>query len=522
MTIRHSRGSGSPIRSGARAGVLLLALALGFASSGALAAVALITVPDGLADSEGDSSSAAPFGDDTSCIDGMRYQQVIDGDQLSPGNIGSLAFRLDSGESSVGPLTYEGVTISLSTTSRSSGTLSTKFADNVGLDNRVVFSGDLTVSADTNAVAPNPFDFDVIPTSTFPFPGSGVSGGNLLVDIVVEDCPPASFLLDAVSESTDTRGLFAGDRNDDTGTMQDGLVSQLTVSTPPPTLPYYNCPLGGGGGDGLARGIILDDFPADTLGRVELNYNVTVPGYYRIDLTARQGAYNGAVIGQGSVVFTVSDTSETVAATHEFRGAPVRPGSSVMFTHEVVVSPPGGSVFYDVGPCGVSAPDCDACPDVFQTSGTEPPDDSVRRNSVAIEVTPSLPDSRPRGLGGNWSVQDRDAEGFMIDVTDRDQLVVIWFTYDEAGTQMWLLGTIQEFDSNSGAMGLIRIVGPTFEEIRSASFDNSSFVFENWGQMHIRFDDCNSGQVNFESFDDFGSGSFEIERSYGVEQGQCP
>lgn len=521
MNHRFSRCTGESSRFRARAGLLAAFFLLLFSATTATAAIALITVPDGLADAEGDSSSALPFGDDTSCINGFRYQQVIDGDQLSSGNIGSLAFRLDSGEAPIGPLTYEGVTISLSTTQRSSGTLSETFSENVGIDNRVVFSGDLTTSADTNAMAPNPFDFEVISNSTFPFPGNDVSGGNLLVDIVVENCPPAAFLLDAVSDTSDTRGVFAGDRANTSGTLSNGLVSQLVVSTPPPTPPYYSCPLGGGG-DSLARGITLEDFPAENLGRVRLNYDVTVPGFYRIDLTARQGAYNGAVIGQASAVFTVSNSLETVDATYRFREASVRPGAEVMFTHEVVVSPPGSSIFYDVGPCGVSEGSCDACPGVFQTDGTEPPADTVRRNSVAIQVTPSLPDSRPRGLGGNWSVANRDAEGFMIDVTDRDQLVVIWFTYDQDGTQMWLLGSIQDFESTSGAMGLLRIVGPTFEEIRSASFDNSSFVFEDWGQMHINFDDCNSGQVNFESFTGYGSGSFEIERAYGVEQGQCP
>ena len=514
----HRTHSDNPSKPRLRAPALILValFALLGASTGALAAIAQYSVPNGLEDSEGGASSDVPFGNDMNCTDGIRYQQVIDGDQVFGGNVGALAFRLDGGQADVGPFTYTDVTVTLSSTDASPGSLNLNFNDNVGIDNKVVFSGDINVDPTTTAMNPNPFDFEIPLDDGFPF---DASSSNLLIDITIGGCPSASFFLDAVSGNDDVLGLFANDKDNTGGTIVNGLVAELVSSTPPPTPPLYSCPAVGGG-DGLDRGILLESFPFNQLGRVTLTYRTNGTGFYRVRLTARQGSYDGAVIGRQVGVFEATSNPEVIEHTFDFGNADVAEGSTVTLTQEIVSQ--SGSIFYDVGPCGVGDGGCGACEDVTQTSGTDPQLDNFRRASAAIEVLDSSPLSRFRGLGSNWRVVGRSGEGFMIDVTDRNQLVAIWFTYDENGEQMWIFGAAQNFTTNQATMDAQVNSGPTFFDLRGDPFDTGLFMPVPWGQFHIRFEDCDSAVVNYQSTTGFGSGSFEIERIYDTEQGICP
>ncbi len=499
----RSRKVSRPARLGF--GTLLAAL-----QAPAFAAIAVFTVPNGLETTEGDSSSALPFGDAAACANGFRYQQIFNGDQGLFGSIGSIAFRLDGAESPVGPLTLQNAVITLSSTNRTAATMSADFDANVGLDRRVVWDDDLELIAGTDAMGTNPFDLVIVDGGGFDF---GDEGDNLLLDITVEGCPlGASFQTDAVAGDADTKGLFAGDRDAASGMFADGLVAEIVASTPPPVPPLYDCPAGGGG-DAVDRGIILENFPTDGLGRVTLTYSASTPGFYVVELIARQDQYDGAIIGAEAAAFTIEDASDDVPQTFDFRNAPVGMGTDVTFTHRIREQPDGSTLFYDTG--------TGSCSDITQTDGTSPPVDTFRRDRVGILVTPSDGNVRRRGLGGNWTVVDRAAEGFMIDVTDRNQLVVIWFTYDDDGTQQWMIGTAQDFPDSDVGMDLFRTDGPTFEEIRQAAFNNGTINIEPWGRMYIRFNSCNEATVAFESTTGFGSGEFQIERIYETEDDFC-
>jgi hypothetical protein len=487
----------------------LLACGLLFVQGAAFAAIALFTAPNGLDNVEGDSASTLPFGDSSACTNGFRYQQIINGDQGLFGTISSLAFRLDGGAAAVGPLIYGNTTITVSSTDQSASTMSPNFDENLGLDRQVVWSGDLEIAAGTEA-GTNPFDIQLLDTGGFRF---GDEGDNLLIDITVEDCPPgAAFFLDAVSSDADVQGLFSGDRDSDSGSFEQGLVAELTASTPGVVAPLYSCAASGGGGDEVNRGIILEDFPTDGLGRVSLTYSADQTGTYAVELIARQERYDGAIIGAETVAFTINDTAEQTTQTFDFRNAPVGPGEDVTLTHRIRSQPAGSQLFYDLG--------SGECENIEQTNGTTPPQDTFRNDRVAIDVTISDPGGRFRGLGGNWTVVDRTAEGLMIDVTDQDQLVVIWFTYDDDGTQQWLVGSTGEFPDNDIGFDLLKGSGPTFVQIRQDGFDNSLIDLETWGRMYIRFTSCDTATVRFES-NDHGSGEFEIQRIYETEEDFC-
>jgi hypothetical protein len=489
----------------------LLIFSVAIFQSSALAAIALFTAPNGLDSVEGDTASPLPFGNSAECANGFRYQQIINGDQGIFGTVGAIAFRLDGSADLVGPLTYGNTTITLSSTSRTSSTMSPDFDANVGLDRKVVYRGDLEIIATTNATGTNPFDIVVVDGGGFRF---GDEGDNLLIDITVTDCPPAAaFFMDAVASTNDVRGLFSGDRESASGSLGPGLVAELVASSPPPVPPLYDCPFNNTPGDVVSRGFVLENFPDNRLGRVTLNYTGTATGTYAVELIARQGQFDGAIVGAETRVFDVSDTATQYPVTFDFHNAPVGQGTDITFTHRIRSQPTSSSLSYDVG--------SSACPDVFQTNGTTPPLDSVRRDRVGILVTVSDPDVRLRGLGGNWTVADRAAEGFMIDVTDEDQLVAIWFTYDSDGTQQWLIGSTGSFPDNDIGLDLFKADGPTFAQIRQDGFDNNLIDLEPWGRMYVRFLDCDRATVTYASDSGFGSGEFEIIRVYETEENSC-
>ncbi|MEE4331085.1 MAG: hypothetical protein V2J10_09465, partial [Wenzhouxiangella sp.] len=176
----------------------LMAVGLLVFSASSFAAIAIFTAPNGLDSVEGDSASPLPFGNTSACTNGFRYQQIINGDQGVFGTVPSIGFRLDGAAAPVGPLIYGNTTVTLSSTDRTTMTMSPDFDDNLGLDRQVVWSGNLEINASTDA-GTNPFDIQLIDTGGFRF---GDEGDNLLIDITVETCPPgAAFFMDAVSSS---------------------------------------------------------------------------------------------------------------------------------------------------------------------------------------------------------------------------------------------------------------------------------------------------------------------------------
>ncbi len=382
-------------RRGGKGLATAIALAALFSASQLQAAIAVFVVPDEAFDAPGNSSTSEPFGATGQCTDGMRFQQIVDGDTISGGNISGLAFRLDDGESALGSVTYGDTTIKLSSTSRTPGDMSKTFADNIGSDETLVFQGDFTVSAGTDSTT-NPFDFQLPIDVPFDFEGSP---RNLLIDITVEDCPAGADGYFFDGDTRDVRSEYAFDKDATSAvaaTSDGGLVTEVVMSSPPPLPPLYSCPFNsaGGGGDGLDRGFYVENFPARRLDEVTLKYYPGSAGQYAIELTAREGDYDGRLIGRRTVDFSVGGSTST-EQTFDFGGATVTEGATVTFSQEIVDRPGGANIYYD------TASDSGGCTDIVQTDGTSPPLDSTRRDSVGLQVTTV---SRPRGLGGNWSV----------------------------------------------------------------------------------------------------------------------
>jgi hypothetical protein len=146
-----------------------------------------------------------------------------------------------------------------------------------------------------------------------------------------------------------------------------------------------SCPFNNSGGDQLDRGFYVQ-FAGDTLDTVTLQYFFGATGDYSVTLTARQGTYAGALLGQATVSFNAT-TTNPYQATFSFGGVSVAPGGIITFTQTVNTS--ASLMFYDTGP-GVLGIPGSGCAGFTETEGTTPPLDTARRDSVGATITGSL------------------------------------------------------------------------------------------------------------------------------------
>ena len=113
---------------------------------------------------------------------------------------------------------------------------------------------------------------------------------------------------------------------------------------------------------------------------------------------------------------------------------------------------------------------------------------------------------------GAWFDEDAPGQGFLIQVVaveGVDTVVVYWFTFDADGNQIWLVGQ-GPVDGDSVTMTMISVTGGV---LVNGGFDASGIVIDEWGQLVLGFDDCDSGTVSFMSNDpSIGDGEFEISR----------
>jgi hypothetical protein len=118
---------------------------------------------------------------------------------------------------------------------------------------------------------------------------------------------------------------------------------------------------------------------------------------------------------------------------------------------------------------------------------------------------------------GSWIVSGHNGEGMIIDITVDEKFVLYWFTYDEYGNQMWMVGVAEEYSGAEVRVTVSRYSGPVF----GPGFNSDDKAEETWGEVHINFRDCAIADVSYQSVAGFGAGNLEIERIYYVAGSLC-
>ena len=124
------------------------------------------------------------------------------------------------------------------------------------------------------------------------------------------------------------------------------------------------------------------------------------------------------------------------------------------------------------------------------------------------------------GVSGEWFNPDRDGEGFFVEVVENNdqlQFVVAWFTYDEQGNQMWVVGAQPISSSTTTVLVPVQV---TFGALFGDEFDPNDVVREDWGTLRWEFPDCNTARMDYDSFD-FGSGTIDLTRLTKLKGVDC-
>jgi len=199
---------------------------------GPVALADIVVVPNTLATTEGNDSNFGPFFDTS-----VRYQQVYSASQFpstGPVSITQIAFRPDASVTDPSLfIRFDSVRIDLSTTSRTPGTLSTVFANNIGADNTTVFNSFVFANPSVTGPAAGPKNFTVILTLN-PFTYNP-SLGNLLLDVrAVESGGGISAPFDAQLNSPFTAHVDASGVGSTSGSiLPTGVVTQFQFSAVP-------------------------------------------------------------------------------------------------------------------------------------------------------------------------------------------------------------------------------------------------------------------------------------------------
>lgn len=158
----------------------------------------------------------------------LRLQEVYGAGMFggSPMLVTSVAFRLDASQ---GPVSsnISTITMSMSTTSKSPDGLSVSYADNLGPDNAVVYSGLLSVNA-SGGGSPSPFEIVVDLANPFSY---DPSSGNLLVDITTYSNTGLWWVDASNSPSDNASRVFGYSVGSATATFADTGADVLLLGT---------------------------------------------------------------------------------------------------------------------------------------------------------------------------------------------------------------------------------------------------------------------------------------------------
>jgi hypothetical protein len=122
------------------------------------------------------------------------------------------------------------------------------------------------------------------------------------------------------------------------------------------------------------------------------------------------------------------------------------------------------------------------------------------------------------GISGNWTDPVENRQGVQIEVVDDRRAVVAWFTYDDFGAPTWLFGT-GDIDGDTIRAELRRFDGGAFPPGDS---DPAAIVGETWGEVELRFDGCNRGEMRWQPTQaGFEPGRMDIRRITAIEGAAC-
>jgi hypothetical protein len=124
------------------------------------------------------------------------------------------------------------------------------------------------------------------------------------------------------------------------------------------------------------------------------------------------------------------------------------------------------------------------------------------------------------GITGSWYDPERDGEGYNIEIIGSSldpQLLAYFYTYDDDGNQMYLVGS-GPVNDDTAVVPVVVTSGPVYGD----GYDKDDVVRDNWGTLTFTFTSCSAGSVVRASTMGFGTTTENIIRLTSVTGLTCP
>jgi hypothetical protein len=107
-----------------------------------------------------------------------------------------------------------------------------------------------------------------------------------------------------------------------------------------------------------------------------------------------------------------------------------------------------------------------------------------------------------------WSDPYHDGEGWAIEVLSDKTALIYWFTYDQDGNQVWMVGIAQR-DGDTLAASMQISSGPVF----GPDFDPDAVSLQDWGTVSMSFTSCDTATPEYSSvLEGFNEGMLDLVR----------
>lgn len=118
---------------------------------------------------------------------------------------------------------------------------------------------------------------------------------------------------------------------------------------------------------------------------------------------------------------------------------------------------------------------------------------------------------------GNWYNPDQSGHGLQIEVLDLSQAAVAWYTFDEQGNPLWLLG-IGTIAGDTIRADLTAYAGTAFPP----DFDSDEIEGSGWGEIVFRRNGCNTATLEWTpSGDTYQPGQMPLQRLTRIDGTNC-
>jgi cysteine-rich repeat protein/predicted outer membrane repeat protein len=123
------------------------------------------------------------------------------------------------------------------------------------------------------------------------------------------------------------------------------------------------------------------------------------------------------------------------------------------------------------------------------------------------------------GLSGSYYAPSRNGEGIIVEWLTDGQVLVVFFTFDQDGNQLWLLG-VGTPNGNSVTMDALY---PSAYTRWGRNFSADEVNIDTWGTFTVSWTDCNSVTFDYaSSVDGYGSATRQYTRLSSLQGTSCP